>query len=137
MPSGIFRRVILIGNFAVKIPHFRNISSGLRCNRWEREMWYRWRPIFEWESLCPIIFADPVGLLVVMPRAEQPVTQDDAHEAYLDYYPNITAETKAEDFGRVGYCIFALDYGLPDADMVSKQRADYKNNPNKPALKLG
>lgn len=125
MPSGAFRRVILVGRFAVKIPRFRNLLSGLRCNRWEREMWRIWRPIFGWGNLCPIKFADPLRVCVVMPRATQPVTFQDVVAATPDYYPDITSETKPEDFGRVGNRILALDCGLPDADMVAERRAYY------------
>lgn len=125
MPSGVFRQVILVGRFAVKLPRFRNVSSGLRCNRWEREMWRIWRPIFRWKNLCPIKYADPLGVLVVMPRAAQPVTPEDVVAATPDYYPETTSETKPEDFGRLGGCVVALDYGLPDADMVRERRAYY------------
>ena len=125
MPSGVFRHVILVGRFALKIPRFRNFLSGLRCNRWEREMWRTWRPIFGWDNLCPIKFADPLGTFVVMPRATQPVTFEDVVAATPDYYPDIKSETKAEDFGRVGNRVLALDYGLPDADMVAERRAYY------------
>jgi hypothetical protein len=116
---------MVIGRFAVKVPRPRAALAGMRCNRWEREMWATWRPIFKWENLCPIAFADPFGFLVVMPRAEQPVTFDEVVAATPDYYPDITSETKAEDFGRVNGRVLALDYGLPDADMVRDRRAYY------------
>jgi hypothetical protein len=133
MPSGVFRHVILVGQFAVKIPRFRNALAGLRCNRWEREMWRTWRPIFGWENLCPIKFADPLGVFVVMPRATQPVTFEDVVAATPDYYPAITSETKPEDFGRVGNRVLALDYGLPDADMVAQRRAYYMSKTSREA----
>ena len=90
-------------------------------------MWWTWRPIFRCENLCPIKFADPFGLLVVMPRAEQPVTFKDVVAATPDYYPDISSETKTEDFGLVGDRVLALDYGLPDADMVAQRRTYYKS----------
>lgn len=125
MPFGAFRHVILIGCIAVKIPRIRNAFSVLRCNRWEREMWRVWRPIFGWENLCPVKFADPLGVFVIMPRATQPVTFEEVVEATPDYYPDITSETKPEDFGRVDGRVLALDYGLPDADMVRQRREYY------------
>jgi hypothetical protein len=125
MPFGVFRRVILVGRYAVKVPRLRNTLSGLRCNRWEREMWRTWRPIFGWENLCPVTFADPLGLFVIMPRATPPVTFEDVAAATPDYYPDITSETKPEDFGRVGDQVLALDYGLSDADLVAERRAYY------------
>jgi hypothetical protein len=104
------------------LPH---IALGLRCNRWEREMWRIWRPIFGWSNLCPVSFGDPLGLLVVMPRAEQPVTFDEVVAATPDYYPDIMSETKPEDFGRLGNQVVCVDYGLPDAEMVRERRAYY------------
>jgi hypothetical protein len=125
MSSGAFRHVILVGRYAVKVPRLRNALAGLRCNRWEREMWQTWRSLFGWENLCPVSFADPLGLFIVMPRAAQPVTFEDVVAATPDYYPDITSETKPEDFGRVGNRVLALDYGLPDAQMVADRRAYY------------
>jgi len=89
--------------------------------------------MFGWESLCPITFADPLGLLVVMPRAEQPVTFGDVVAATPDYFPEPTYETKAADFGRVHGRVLALDYGIPYADMVRDRRAYYQ----KRALDIG
>ena len=124
MPYGVYRRVFLMGRFAIKIPRLRRIVSGLRSNRWEREMWYRWRPIFGWTNLCPIILADPFGfVVVVMSRACRPVTMEEIIESDPDDYPDITSEMKPADFGRIGNLIVALDYGLTDADNISARRA--------------
>jgi hypothetical protein len=125
MPSGDFRCVFLLGRFAVKVPRIRFLSLGMRCNRWEREMWRTWRPIFGWKSLCPILFADLLGLVVVMPRAAQPVTFDDVVAATPDDYPLPTHETKPADFGKVQGRVLALDYGLASADDVREQRTYY------------
>jgi hypothetical protein len=90
-------------------------------------MWYVWRLKYRWENLCPILFADPLGFFVVMKRAAQPVTREGKDAADPDYHPNITAEAKPEDWGRLGELIVAVDYGLPDQDMVDEQRAYYTN----------
>jgi hypothetical protein len=85
---------------------------------------------FCWNNLCPISFSDPLGIVVVMPRAQQPVTFDDVVNATSgehDYYPDMTAETKPEDYGRVGAHVLALDYGLPDEDLVLERRAYYES----------
>ena len=124
MPNGEYRRVVFIGTLAWKFPRWKHFGKGMRCNRWEREMWQIWRPIYGWPSLCPVLFADPIGLLVVMPRAEQPVTRQDV-DALPDCYPDITSETKVEDHGRVNGRVLALDYGLPELDTVNERRADY------------
>jgi hypothetical protein len=119
------RRVFLLGRFTIKVPRARSVLHGLRCNRWEREMWYRWRLVFGWESLCPILFADPLGLVVVMPRAQQRVTEEEIHAATPVYFPEPTYEAKTEVFGLVNGRVLALDYGLPGRDAVTKMRAYY------------
>ena len=135
MPAGVFRHVFLLGEFAIKTPRLQNFFMGMRSNRWEREMWFHWRPQFQWKTLCPVIYADPVGLLVVMPRATQPVPQDKV-DGLPDYYPNITAETKHEDYGFVGGEILALDYGLPFADSVQLRRSYYRDFPDTHAVEM-
>jgi hypothetical protein len=88
-------------------------------------MWYVWRLKYGWENLCPILCADPFGLFVVMRRAAQPVTREEKDAADPDYYPGITAESKPDDYGRLDGRIVAVDYGLPDADMVDGRRSYY------------
>jgi hypothetical protein len=60
-----------------------------------------------------------------LPRALQPVSLAEIEAADPDDYPGITAETKPEDYGRIGTQIFALDYGLPDEKMTGDRRAYY------------
>ena len=125
MPSGVFRRVFLVGSYAVKTPRLHNFTMGLRSNRWEREMWFYWQPRFRWKTLCPVLWADPLGLVVVMPRATQSVSQEKV-DALPDYYPDITAEAKHEDYGVVVGQIVALDYGLPFVDALLERRRYYQ-----------
>ena len=89
-------------------------------------MWKTWRPIFGWSNLCPIIAADPLGLIVIMRRARQPVTQEAVDAADPDDYPATTAECKAEDYGLLEGSIVALDYGLPDEGMIQEKRAYFQ-----------
>jgi hypothetical protein len=125
MPVGTFRRVVLVDRLAFKLPRFKNFSRGMRSNRWERELWRVWRRKFGWENLCPVLFADPIGLIVVMPRAI-PVSRDDVLAADPDYYPTPTEEySKPEDYGRLNGAVVILDYGLPDTDLVDDRRAYY------------
>ena len=123
MPAGVYRRVFLIGRFAVKLPRLRHFLGGLCSNRWEREMWRTWQPVFGWGTLCPVLFADPAGFMVVMPRAEQPVDAADV-AALPDAYPGTTAELKPDDYGRLRGRVVAVDYGLPDPPLA-KHRRDY------------
>ena len=89
-------------------------------------MWHQWRPVFGWKNLCPVVFADPLGMIVVMPRAEQPVTFQELLDAAPDDYPDTTTETKSADFGRINGSVLALDYGLPYAEAVAARRAYYR-----------
>ncbi|MDE2137026.1 MAG: hypothetical protein KGJ68_06280 [Gammaproteobacteria bacterium] len=98
----------------------------MRCNRWEREMWRVWRLKFaKWECLCPVLLADPFGLVVVMPRASTGPTAEEIERAKPDHYPDITCEWKPEDCGLLDGRLVALDYGLPWADSVRERRAYY------------
>ena len=123
MPFGVYRRVFYLGPFAVKVPRLRQFAGGLRSNRWEREMWRKWQPVFGWETLCPVLFADPAGFVVVMPRATQPV-DDSEVEALPDDYPGTTAESKSADHGRLHGRVVAVDYGIPHAE-DARHRRDY------------
>jgi hypothetical protein len=124
MPHSTFRRVFLIGRFAIKVPQPRFVFRGLCCNRWERELWHRWRPVFQWETLCPILFADPLGLVVVMSRAEQPVTDEEIRAIPLEF-PEPTYKVEPKDFGRLNGRVLAVDYGLPLPNEVSEARQYY------------
>jgi hypothetical protein len=133
MPAGAFRRVFTFGSIAVKVPRLRHVAGGMRANRWEAEMWRTWRPYFGWRTLCPVLLADPAGLVMVMARAEQPVSAADV-ETLPDAYPDITAETKVQDYGRYAGRVVAVDYGLWDAEDVAQRRDYYASfrSENKP-----
>jgi hypothetical protein len=127
MPYGVYRRVLLVGGLAIKLPRLgRNrFSGGMRSNRWEREMWRLWRIKYGWENLCPVLFADSFGLMVIMSRAA-PVSWNEVQAENPDYYPSPTDEySKPEDYGRLHGRIVAVDYGLPDEDLVKERRAYY------------
>ena len=98
-------------------------------------MWFYWQPRFQWKTLCPVLWADPMGLVVVMPRALQPVPQEKV-DALPDYYPDITAEAKHEDYGIVGERIVALDYGLPFSDTVFERRRYYQSFEGNAAIEM-
>lgn len=79
-------------------------------------MWRVWRPKFKWENLCPIIFADPLGLVVVIARARESVSLEDMIAADTDEHPDINVEyDKLESWGWLTDRVVAVDYGLWDA----------------------
>jgi hypothetical protein len=89
-------------------------------------MWRKWRLRFNWDCLCPILFADPFGFVVVMRRAQQPVTEEQIEEFVADpLYPDVSCEWKPADCGLIDGRLVALDYGLPDEDSMAERREDY------------
>jgi hypothetical protein len=133
MPCGTFRFVLLFRSLAIKVPRLRNAQSGMRCNRWEREMWRTWQPKFRWGNLCPIKFADYFGVIVIMSRAQQPVTVEEIEAADPDYYPDVDVEWKPENWGRLNGSVVAVDYGLWDARAVH-ERHEYLKSKDGPAM---
>lgn len=134
MLCGAYRCVFLLGNFAIKLPRITRLGKALRCSRWEREMWKVWRLTYGWEHLCPVYFSDPAGFMLVMYRAEQPVSVEDIERAnseeYDHYYPDIHVEYKPENWGKIGNKILCLDYGLAESECVKKRRAYLEERKN-------
>lgn len=129
MRCGTYRCVIFIGNCAIKLPRLSQLTRGLRCNKWENEIWNTWRPTYDWDHLCPVIAAAPFGLCVVMRKANQPVPPtelDDAIDTY-DYYPDVLMEYKPENWGQLDGKVVCLDYGIDNANLINKQRAYYES----------
>ena len=122
MPTGVFRHAWRTRRLAVKFPRLRNFRAGLCCNRWEREMWSKWRRRFGWANLCPVLCADPFGLVVVMRRAIQPITLEEVVTADRDYYPDIDVEYKPENWGRLRDRVVCVDYGKPYKTDVAERR---------------
>jgi hypothetical protein len=73
-----------------------------------------------------VLTADRFGLVLIMPRAAQPVTQEEVDVALdNDAFPSINSECKPEDHGKLDGRLVILDYGLPDEDMVTERRSYY------------
>lgn len=93
-------------------------------------MWTIWRPIFGWENLCPVITSVLSGFIVIMRRADQPVSFIDIEQADCDYYPDIEVEYKPENWGKVGGKVVCLDYGIEEMDLVNERRAYLESKRN-------
>jgi hypothetical protein len=72
----------------------------------------------DWPELCPVVFALPLGLLVVMPRARlcPPAYLDDPRAFEPLLYPvhgqyAVPAEPKPSSFGLLDGRVVAVDYG--------------------------
>lgn len=112
--TGVTRHVILTRRFAFKIPafwHWRSFLWGLLANMQERDFWTA-----KWPELAPVLFADPWGFLVVMPRVR---VMTDAEFEVFDYYvfthrgdgSIVPAEAKSDSFGWMNGRVVAIDYG--------------------------
>ena len=107
---GATRLVFLTEHYAIKIPRFYSWSGflrGLLANLQERLF-----SITKWPELCPVLFSDPFGLLVIMPRC-QPIPSY-LIQSCLDFIfnnPNIPVENKLDSFGLLDGSIVAIDYG--------------------------
>lgn len=124
---GATRIVILTRRDAIKIPRFtatgrQDVSrwcrflQGLLSNLQERRWWGYG---FHREFLCPVRFADPLGLIVVMPRCEE--VSDEIVEEALVGFPRysdtengeyaIPIDPSSENFGLFQERVECLDYG--------------------------
>ena len=111
--QGISRTVYLVGRYAVKTPCARygwsKFLHGMLANLQERAFG-RGRV----EGFCPVLFADPLGLVVVMPRVRvltEPLSEEGFH-AFVNRAEYINpAENKPDSFGYLNGALVAIDYG--------------------------
>jgi hypothetical protein len=115
---GIFRRpVIVMGPWAIKIA--RN-EKGRRCNRYEADL-YRTVSDKRRTMLCPVLWASPKGLILIMSAAKPlstPLDFEEYRDIYeeWDYLPGEDGcpfEPKQLDWGWHKGCRVALDYSTP------------------------
>jgi hypothetical protein len=116
---GISRTVFLVGKYAIKVPcgryGWKGWLKGLLANLKERELIKYGFPQF-----CPILWSDPLGLVVIMPRCRI-LTEEEAMDTmqYHDFFRStfpvfnhwIPTENKADSFGYLGDKLVAVDYG--------------------------
>lgn len=110
---GITRTVFLVGRYAIKVPCGRygwaKWLRGLLANLQERQ-WSRAKIA----GLCPVVFSDPLGLVVVMPRVD--ILDEPLHAVTFERFTNRTGvrlpvENKADSFGYLNGWLVAVDYG--------------------------
>jgi hypothetical protein len=116
---GTTRTVFLVGHWAIKIPslvEWRLFLMGLLANMQEAQF-----ARLGWPELCPVICAWPLGVLLVMCRAE-PLTRDQFFALnYGEWIKRgedlpkgewvIPVENKLDSFGLLDGRIVAVDYG--------------------------
>jgi hypothetical protein len=137
MPQGNWRHVQLVGPYAVKTPRAERVD-GARClNRWEAEMWNVWRPRFGWEHLCPVVWSDPEGHILVMQRVTQCVTDSEVREfeqRLLERFKRIpSTESKSEDWGHLPdgtMVVVDYGYGCDTEEAIREERTDLERAAN-------
>lgn len=125
---GITRNVLLVGQYAVKIPSFRpGLTDGVRGRMWSfARGWLANESEYVWWTqgtpqmrmyLCPVLHSWFFGLVQIYPRAElAPVDADGEYTGAwgpkppLDPFPG---DDKADNLGRIygGRLVF-LDYDM-------------------------
>jgi hypothetical protein len=65
--KGNTRLVLLFDSYAIKVPRPGNEADGREANRREAALWKAHQD----ERLCPVLFADEKGAILVMRRAQK------------------------------------------------------------------
>ena len=76
MEKGSTRRVLRIGSWAIK---FARGNDGVRCNQLEADLYGR-SPAHRQSMLCPVLWHSSPAFILIMRRAETPITHGDADE---------------------------------------------------------
>lgn len=104
--TGITRTVVLTKTLAIKIPCLRYgwsiFLTGILCNLNERLWWN----ITHDERLCPVIFSEPIGLLLVMKRCP-----DVDHLPPKEDFDCLPLDYKIDNFGYLNGKVVLRDYG--------------------------
>ena len=113
--GGVTRTVILTRRWAIKLPclvyGWKYFLYGFLANMQERE-WSGYD-----ERLCPVRWAAPLGVLIIMPRCE-PVIDSGLLDEEIHNWANcgtdkdlLPVELKSDSFGRLNGRLVAVDYG--------------------------
>jgi hypothetical protein len=111
--DGFTRTVYLTRRYAIKVPccryGWRIFLTGLLCNMQERVF----SPV-GWPELCPVLWADRFGFILIMPRV--PLLERELSDAEFlaftehgDYL--VPAENKVGHFGFYEGRLVTVDYG--------------------------
>lgn len=131
--KGTNRTVFLVGRYAIKITRFWHSNRGYRWKSFLRGIlanideayWYRWST--HKELLCPVLFKSPLGVILVMRRAE-PINKEEYNKKeFSSIFKAMPLDNKIENFGKIDCRIVLVDYGdspymCEDCDYLFKYR---------------
>ena len=122
LTGGVTRRVLLIGNYAVKVPRWRYgwrmFLTGLISNMAET----RFKSLSDHFHLCPVLFSIPGGWLNIMPRCTLLTDREwdnicarcnpenDPTMIITEWY-GFDCDFKRDNFGVLDGRVVLLDYG--------------------------
>lgn len=104
--KGTMRRVFVFKNIVIKIP--LNLK-GYLANMNEIYNWYKYKQYKEY--LCPIIFHDLLGLMLVMKRVQPVYDLDEYDISFMDYTIPVFNDIKRNNFGLLNGKLVKIDYG--------------------------
>ena len=112
LKRGASRTVLLARGYAIKVPNTRGwrlFLSGLLGNMQERAF-----SRTGWKELCPVLWSDPWGFVVVMPECE-PLAKNLDDKSYQNFVTRavgrVPVEHKRSSFGYLNGKLVAVDYG--------------------------
>jgi len=109
--QGRYRKVFIFNSFVIKIP---KSFTGYLSNIDEINSWYRYKEL-KW-FMCPILFHDPICLIIFMKKADV-ITNDllDGEELnnIIDKYPlhPVLDDIHKDNFGIINERIVKIDWG--------------------------
>ena len=131
--KGTNRTVFLIGPWAIKVARFWHSNSKYRWKSFLRGILANideayWQKLSSHkELLCPVLFKSPLGVVVVMRRAESINEEEYSKDVFSHVFKAMPLDNKIENFGKIGDKIVLIDYGdspymCEDCDYIFKNR---------------
>lgn len=121
--TGVTRKVLLIGKYAIKFPSlysYRHFLQGILANDQEQH----WSRMFKWsKKLCPVIWCSWGCFVIIMPQVKVLTDQEcrDGKLAHLDIDEflliepgeegRFPVEKKSDSFGWLDGRLVIIDYG--------------------------
>jgi hypothetical protein len=114
--KGTTRTVFLTKSYALKIPRFWHEYGGHKWKMFLRGILanldekYWWSYSYRRNQLCPVIFTFPLGLMIVMKRAETlSISEYDKAKLEKDFN-GLPLDNKISNFGKFENRIVLVDY---------------------------